>query len=84
MDKSDPLSRLQKFFERHDEMAGGDLKTLEDKEKMAVINAMRKADRKPGLLLEHMFEDVYHEMPQSLIDQQSELKEHLRKNPNQY
>ncbi len=84
VDKSDPLSRLQKFLERHDEMAGGDFKTLEDEEKMAVIDAMRKAERKPGPPLEDMFEDVYHEMPQSLIDQQSELKEHLRKNPNQY
>ena len=84
MDKSDPLSRLQKFLERHDQMAGGDFKTLEDGEKMAVIDAMRKAERKPGPPLEGMFEDVYHEMPQSLKNQQRELHEHLQKHPNQY
>jgi 2-oxoisovalerate dehydrogenase E1 component alpha subunit len=84
LDKSDPLARLQKFLERHDQMEDGNFKTLEDEEKMAVIDAMRQAERKPGPPLESLFEDVYHEMPQSLKDQQRELIEHLQKHPNQY
>lgn len=31
-----------------------------------------------------MFEQVYEEMPQNLLDQRQELREHLKKYPNDY
>ena len=83
-DNSDPVARLQHFLARHEGMTGDDFKKIEDEQKMAVIDAMRQAERKPKPPLEDMFSDVYHEMPQSLKDQQQELNEHLKKYSKQY
>ena len=55
-----------------------------DEEKMAVLDAMRKAERKPKPQLDGLFEDVYCEMPASLRAQQEELHAHIAKYPNQY
>ena len=54
-DKSDPLARLQKFLDRQKLMTGNDFKQVEDDEKMAVIDAMRNAERKPKPPLECLF-----------------------------
>jgi 2-oxoisovalerate dehydrogenase E1 component alpha subunit len=84
MDKSDPLARLQNFMRRHAQMSDNDFTSIQDVEKMAVISAMRQAERKGKPPIESLFNDVYHEMPQSLKDQQRQLFKHLEKYPNQY
>jgi 2-oxoisovalerate dehydrogenase E1 component alpha subunit len=84
MDKSDPLARLQNFMRRHAQMSDNDFTSIQDGEKMAVISAMRQAERKGKPPIESLFSDVYHEMPQSLKDQQRQLFKHLEKYPNQY
>jgi 2-oxoisovalerate dehydrogenase E1 component alpha subunit len=81
---SDPLSRLQNFMQKHGQMTASDFTEIQDDEKMAVIDAMRQAERKQRPPLEDMFEDVYYEIPQSLKDQERQLREHLAKYPSQY
>lgn len=83
-DSGDPLRRLQKFMELHYNVAPSDLSELENKERMAVIEAMKNSERKPKPPLEDLFEDVYEDLPKSLKEQQDQLLTHLKKYPNQY
>jgi 2-oxoisovalerate dehydrogenase E1 component alpha subunit len=83
-DRTDPIARVQKFLQRHDRLSESDVTDMKDEEKMAVIEAMGQAERKPKPALEGLFEDVYEEMPQSLKDQQQHLKAHLKKYPKEY
>jgi 2-oxoisovalerate dehydrogenase E1 component alpha subunit len=83
-DSHDPIARLQKFMLRHGQLTEVDFAAIENREKMAVIGAMRDAERKPKPPLEALFTDVYHELPPSLIEQQSKLNDHLRKYPKEY
>ena len=83
-DHSDPIIRLRKFMERNGQLTADDFVAIEDREKLAVIEAMREAERKPKPPLEDLFEDVYHEMPSSLKEQQQQLNHHLQKYPKNY
>ena len=85
-ERCDPLDRLQKFLKRHEYEGMSDeyFRAATDEEKMTVLDAMRKAERKPKPSLDSLFEDVYHEMPESLRAQQEELQAHIAKYPNQY
>jgi 2-oxoisovalerate dehydrogenase E1 component alpha subunit len=58
--------------------------TVADREKMAVLDAMKKAERKPKPALDELFEDIFYEMPASLKVQQQELRSHIAKYPSQY
>jgi 2-oxoisovalerate dehydrogenase E1 component alpha subunit len=82
----DPLNRLNNFLIRHDyvEMDDDCIRAVADQEKMAVLEAMKKAERKPKPPLDGLFEDVFYEMPASLKVQQQELHAHIAKYPNQY
>lgn len=65
-------------------MSDESFRAAADEEKMAVLDAMRMAERKPKPSLNELFEDVYHEMPPSLRAQQEQLHTHMGKYPNQY
>jgi 2-oxoisovalerate dehydrogenase E1 component alpha subunit len=84
--KTDPLLRLQNFLKHQDypNMNDDAFRATIDREKMAVLEAMRIAERKPKPPLEGLFEDVYAEIPASLKVQQQELNEHIAKYRNQY
>lgn len=84
--QSDPLHRLQKFFKRHeyDEMTDDKIQSIIEEEKKAILDALRKAERKPKPPLEDLFTDVYNEMPPSLKAQQIKLNEHISKYPDSY
>jgi 2-oxoisovalerate dehydrogenase E1 component alpha subunit len=83
-DEGDPINRIQQFLQRHDRLSASDVANMKDEEKMAVIEAMSQAERKPKPSLEGLFEDVYDEMPQSLKDQQQQLYAHIKKYPKEY
>jgi 2-oxoisovalerate dehydrogenase E1 component alpha subunit len=82
----DPLDRLQKFLKLHEYQGMSDdfFRAAADEEKMAVLDAMKKAERKPKPSVDELFEDVYKDMPASLKMQQQELHAHIAKYPNQY
>lgn len=83
-DESDPLSRFQNFLQRHTNTTDNELKTIEENEKSAVVDAMRQAERKQVPSLDNLFTDVYYNLPPSLLEQQMQLKEHLQKYPEKY
>jgi 2-oxoisovalerate dehydrogenase E1 component alpha subunit len=84
--KSDPLQRLQSFLKRHNyrDMDDDTFQATTGKEKIAILTAMKNAERKSKPPLESLFEDVYAEMPTSLKVQQLQLNEHLAKYHNKY
>mmetsp|Transcript_34960 Transcript_34960/g.73345 ORF Transcript_34960/g.73345 Transcript_34960/m.73345 type:complete len:151 (+) Transcript_34960:1629-2081(+) len=83
---SDPLDRLQKFFERHDydEVTGETIQSMIEEEKSAILDALRTAERKPKPPLDDLFTDVYKDMPPSLQNQREQLMEHVSKYPDSY
>jgi 2-oxoisovalerate dehydrogenase E1 component alpha subunit len=83
-DTSDPLVRFLAFLQRHDLLSDSEYTTMKDHEKMAVIDAMRNAERLPKPPLEDLFEDVYYEVPESLKEQQRQLHAHLAKYKGKY
>jgi 2-oxoisovalerate dehydrogenase E1 component alpha subunit len=82
----DPLDRLQSFLKHHnyEGMTDDAFRAAADEEKMAVLESMRAAERKPKPPLRELFEDVFAEMPDSLNAQKQQLEEHISKYPNQY
>ena len=84
--KSDPLDRLQKFLKvnGYGEALEDNYQLIIQEEKEAILDALRKAERKPKPPVEALFTDVYKEMPHSLESQQSELREHMSKYPDSY
>jgi 2-oxoisovalerate dehydrogenase E1 component alpha subunit len=83
-DRYDPLARLEAFLKHHDWLTDEEAITIQDEEKMAVRRALEKAERRPSPPVEYLFEDVYHEMPPHLQEQQSQLRAHMAKYPNRY
>jgi 2-oxoisovalerate dehydrogenase E1 component alpha subunit len=83
-DNHDPIARLQKFMLRNGQLTDDDFAAIENREKMAVIEAMREAECKPKPPLEALFTDVYHMLPPSLREQERQLNEHLSKYPKEY
>ena len=84
--KSDPLDRLLKFLKvnGYGEALEDNYQLIIQEEKEAILDALRKAERKPKPPVEALFTDVYKEMPHSLESQQSELREHMSKYPDSY
>lgn len=81
---TDPVKRLNKFLDRHGWMSPDDIAKVRDEERMAVLQAMEAAERRPPPKLEMLFEDVYEEMPLHLQRQEQQLQEHLAKYPGKY
>jgi len=84
--KCDPLDRLQTFLRLHDydETTDEKIQSIIQEEKEAILDAMRKAERKPKPPVEDLFTDVYKEMPPSLQAQRDQLLEHMAKYPDSY
>jgi 2-oxoisovalerate dehydrogenase E1 component alpha subunit len=80
-EKMDPLNRLQFFMKRHNLLTDEELASMKEEERIAVLDAIKKAEKRPQPSMESMFEDVYKEMPAHLAKQMHELKEHLVKYP---
>ncbi len=60
------------------------IQSIVEEEKKSVLDAMRKAERKPKPPVEDLFTDVYKEMPPSLKSQWRNLSEHMAKYPESY
>mmetsp|Transcript_10353 Transcript_10353/g.21564 ORF Transcript_10353/g.21564 Transcript_10353/m.21564 type:complete len:553 (+) Transcript_10353:2-1660(+) len=84
--KSDPLDRLEKFLKLHeyDDITDEKIQSIIQEEKGAVLDALRKAERKPKPPVEDLFTDVYKDMPPSLQSQWNSLSEHMAKYPDVY
>ena len=83
-DRSDPLTRFEKFLKHQKWLTDASAVEARNEEKKAVLKAMVDAERRPPPPLEDLFTDVYHEMTPRLKQQQAQLQEHLKKHKNKY
>jgi 2-oxoisovalerate dehydrogenase E1 component alpha subunit len=75
---------LGNFLRRHTPMTAEEEVTIRSNEKLAVLKSMGRAERLPPPTIESLFEDVYHQMPPSLLEQQAQLRQHMVKYPKNY
>lgn len=79
-----PIERLETYMTKRGLVKPGDSQKFRDEARMSVRDSLKSAfeQRKPPI--DDMFTDVYDFMPESLKDQEKELKEHLRKYGKEY
>jgi 2-oxoisovalerate dehydrogenase E1 component alpha subunit len=82
--KYDPVLRLSRFLKKHDWLTAAQEASYRDEEKLAVLKAMEKAEKRPKPPLDELFEDVYCEMSPHLREQQAQLRAHIAKYPKKY
>jgi 2-oxoisovalerate dehydrogenase E1 component alpha subunit len=82
--RMDPLTRLGNFLRRHTSMTAEKEAEIRSGEKVAVLKAMGQAERLPPPSLDSLFEDVYHDIPPHLMEQQKQLRDHMAKYPQKY
>lgn len=80
----DPMKRLDSFMSQQGILNEAERKEIGANEKRAVLEAMKASEELPPPPLSALFEDVYNEKPQSLIDQEARLHEHVAKYPERY
>ena len=65
-------------------MSADDTAKIRDEERMAVLQAMEAAERRPPPKLDMLFTDVYESMPHHLQRQEEQLHSHMAKYPGKY
>ena len=83
-DKLDPLVRLNLFLQHHELITGDEIDKIKDEERLAVLDAIKLAEKRPKPSIDSMFTDVYKEVPLHLKKQLEELKNHVAKYPDKY
>jgi 2-oxoisovalerate dehydrogenase E1 component alpha subunit len=83
-DRMDPLVRLNSFLQRHQLITEDDISKIKDEERMAVLAAIKLAEKRPKPNIDSMFTDVYKEVPLHLQKQLDALKNHVAKYPERY
>ncbi|KAA8494579.1 2-oxoisovalerate dehydrogenase subunit alpha, mitochondrial [Porphyridium purpureum] len=83
-ERADPLRRLRAYMQRSgwwdDEQ---DTQYMQD-QKRELLTAIKAAEKEPDTHPMTLFDDVYHELPPSLVEQRKELYNHLRSYPHVY
>jgi len=85
-DRFDPLVRLGNFLKRQGVLPSTPEAeaTIFDEEKLAVLKAMEKAEKRSKPSLDQLFEDVYQTLPPHLREQKEQLLAHIAKYPKKY
>ena len=78
------MTRLRTFMEERGWWDGDQEQNLRDAERVAVMDALTTAEKRPKSSYVELFQDVYKEMPPNLIKQRKELVEHMKKYPDEY
>jgi 2-oxoisovalerate dehydrogenase E1 component alpha subunit len=83
-DFGDPVKRLESFLTLIGWADADSVATALEEEKRAVVKAIEVAEKRPLPPLKALFEDVYHQLPPHLKEQEEELHRHLAKYPDKY
>lgn len=83
-EKNDPLTRFRLYMEQRGWWDADKERAVRDEERVAVIQAMEKAEKRAKPPLHEMFEDVYEKKPSHILKQEEELLEHIKKYPEHY
>jgi len=79
-----PISRFRKYLTGKEWMNDELADQIADEERVAVLEAMEKAEAKGPPSIESLFEDVYDEKTNHLLKQERELIDHVAKYPEHY
>jgi 2-oxoisovalerate dehydrogenase E1 component alpha subunit len=80
----DPVERLSRFLQRQGWMTPDEEANARAREKVSVLKAIEQAERRPPPSLDTLFQDVYHDVPKHLQEQEAQLRDHIAKHPNAY
>eukprot|EP00611_Tribonema_gayanum_P018276 TRINITY_DN3136_c0_g1_i1.p1 TRINITY_DN3136_c0_g1~~TRINITY_DN3136_c0_g1_i1.p1 ORF type:complete len:454 (-),score=123.67 TRINITY_DN3136_c0_g1_i1:661-2022(-) len=81
---NDPLRRLLAYLHAKGLCDADMEQAMRDTERLAVMAALEAAEKKGPPPLQSMFEDVYRDMPQHLLEQRAEMLAHVAKYPDKY
>lgn len=73
----DPLERMTSFLNIYGMLDENGRTRLEDAEKLAVLQAMETAEKKPPPHHRELFQDVYKDLPTHLEEQEEKLLDHI-------
>lgn len=79
-----PLTRVRTFMESKGWWNEEEDQKIRDEERLAVMQALTTAESRPKPNADLLFTDVYKDIPEHLLKQQAELKEHMAKYPDHY
>ncbi|CAN0038226.1 unnamed protein product [Ascophyllum nodosum] len=79
-----PIRRFRAYLQRKGWWDDDKDRALREKERLTVLNALEKAERKGKPSVDTMFEDVYKVMPPHLQEQRDHLYSHMERHPGQY
>mmetsp|Transcript_6664 Transcript_6664/g.9585 ORF Transcript_6664/g.9585 Transcript_6664/m.9585 type:complete len:251 (+) Transcript_6664:2-754(+) len=80
----DPMRRFNMFLDCVGWMSEADAEVIRKEERKSVLKALHTAEKRGPPPLKDMFEDVYKEMPKSLMEQQKSLEDHMAKYASRY
>ena len=83
-DNLDPVKRTRAYMESKGWWSEDDEKKVRDEERISVMDALTTAETRPKPNVDLLFTDVYKEIPEHLIKQQQELRDHMAKYPEHY
>ncbi len=82
--EKDPILRMQRWMTAQDWWSDDEEKTLQEQLRREVLEAMKRAEKRPPPSLDTLVTDVYAEVTPALQQQLDTLKAHIRRYPEAY
>lgn len=79
-----PIKRVRKFLEHQNWWTEEDEVAFREAERSEILQALESAESKSYPPVNELFTDVYDTLPKHLLQQQTELNEHIQKYPEKY
>jgi len=81
---SNPIARLEKYMIREKLISADQNEKLRKDARDMVRDSLKAANELPKSPIDGLFTDVYKEMPNHILEQREDLRNHLRKYPKEY
>jgi 2-oxoisovalerate dehydrogenase E1 component alpha subunit len=81
-----PITRLEKYIRSKKLVKNVDILNAKiDREAQdEVVQALNKAETEKKSTIDEMFNDVYHDLPQNILEQKEQLADHLKRHRKEY
>ncbi|KAI4337895.1 hypothetical protein L6164_016260 [Bauhinia variegata] len=79
-----PVNRFKRWVERNDWWDENNESELRSSVKKQLLQAIQAAEKKQKPPLEDFFNDVYDQLPSNLVEQERQLRETIKKHPQEY
>jgi 2-oxoisovalerate dehydrogenase E1 component alpha subunit len=84
MKQDSPINRFRKYVEAKGWWSESEDSAFKKEIRTEILQAFAKAEKRKKPSVDELFTDVYDELPWHLKEQQAELKEMMKKYPEQY